>query len=124
MNPSCAQARCGGWYRGNRANRPDLVFASFQCTLKVFKPNRLDWQRTMGRVVTGVTLQTFPQAVQQAGLKPGQRFSVIVEDEGMSREDVLARIDAVSKAIDERLAADGIVTEAEKEALVQSIMDE
>jgi len=78
----------------------------------------------MGRVVTGVTLQTFPEAVHQAGLKPGQKFTMIVEGESFDRASALRRLDEISTAVSARMAADGIVTEEQKDAFIQSLFDE
>lgn len=59
----------------------------------------------MGKIITGVTLQTLPRAVREAGLKPGQRFTVIVE--GDTDEDVFAQMQQIADTVSARVAADG-----------------
>lgn len=63
----------------------------------------------MERVVTGVTLDTLPQAVRRAGLKPGQRFTITIEDEGTgSRAEAIAAMQEISRRVGARVAADNL----------------
>lgn len=77
----------------------------------------------MERVVTGVTLQTLPQAVRRAGLKPGQRFTITVEGETVatSKAAALQRLTEISRQVSGRMAADGIVTEDDKQAFIDGL---
>ena len=77
----------------------------------------------MGRVVTGVTLDTLSQVVNEAGIEPGETFTLVLDDgRRMSREDFLQKADALTDKMNERMARDGITTPEQKEALVESIM--
>lgn len=63
----------------------------------------------MERVVTGVTLDTLPQAVRRAGLKPGQRFTITVEDEDAgSRAEAIAAMQDIARRVGARVAADNL----------------
>ncbi|WP_044562782.1 hypothetical protein [Azospirillum sp. B4] len=65
----------------------------------------------MERVVTGVTLQTFPQAVRRTGLRPGQRFTITVEDAPTDKKSALAKMHEISTAVSARTAAEGLTEE-------------
>lgn len=85
----------------------------------------------MGRVVTGVTLKTFPQAVREAGLTPDQKFTVIVEgapsERAVSPEEraaAFARLKEIANEVHAKLATDGITTEAEIDAFIRSLDDD
>lgn len=62
----------------------------------------------MGRVVTGVTIETFPLAVRRAGLKPGQRFSLVVETDEEIRTRAFDEVAAIAERVSARVAADGL----------------
>jgi len=59
----------------------------------------------MGKVIMGVTLQTLPKAVREAGLRPGQRFTVIVD--GDTNDDVFEKMKQIADTVSARVAADG-----------------
>ncbi|MBB6255298.1 hypothetical protein [Nitrospirillum iridis] len=62
----------------------------------------------MERIVTGVTLQTLPEAVRRAGLKPGQRFTITVEDEPVDRAAAVSALRAISERVGARVEAAGL----------------
>ena len=62
----------------------------------------------MGQVVTGVTIETFPSAVRRAGLKPGQRFSLVVETDDEMRSRAFDEVAVVAERVSARVAADGL----------------
>ena len=67
------------------------------------------------------TLETFPEVVSRLKIRPGQRFVVLVEDPPLDKVAALAKIREISSEISENMAKDGIVTEEQKEAFIQSL---
>ncbi len=69
----------------------------------------------MSKVLEGVTIETLPEAIEQGGIKPGQRFSIVLEDAPTSRPklaDIAARMRAAA-------AARGLTTEVFDALLAQ-----
>jgi hypothetical protein len=77
-------------------------------------------EQDMGRMVTGVTLETLPNAVHESGLRPGQKFTLIIEDGENSREQALRRIEELSARATARAQADGIVSDEDVEKFLNS----
>ena len=78
----------------------------------------------MGRVVTGVTIETFSDVVREAHLSPGDTFTLIVEGKPNHRHTAIKNIRAISNAVSTEMAKDGIVTEAQKEEFIRNIPDD
>ena len=46
----------------------------------------------MSKVLENVTIETFPEAARKADIKPGQRFSIVLDDDGQPPRQSLADI--------------------------------
>ncbi len=46
----------------------------------------------MGKVLEGVTIETFPEAIRQGQIRPGQRFAILLDDEREPRRPTLSEI--------------------------------
>lgn len=76
-----------------------------------------------GRVVTGVTIETFDDMIGQMGIQSGQEFTVIVESAAEARARAFCELQALAETVRARTAADGLtsddvleILEAEDEA--------
>ncbi|HLG88975.1 MAG TPA: hypothetical protein VKZ79_17435 [Alphaproteobacteria bacterium] len=70
----------------------------------------------MRKILEGVTIETLPEAIKQADIQPGQRFSIVVDDQQPARPklaDVAARMRATA-------AARGMATEIFDAILAQN----
>lgn len=65
----------------------------------------------MSRELEGVTIETFPLAVRKMGLRRGQTFKIIVEEDEDNRARAIREIQEISAAATARAQADGIVTD-------------
>jgi hypothetical protein len=72
----------------------------------------------MGRVVTGVTLKTLPEAVRKAGLRHDQEFSIVIEDRDERRARSLLRMRELSAKATALAQKDGIVSDEDVETFL------
>ena len=62
----------------------------------------------MGKVLEGLTIESFSEAVRRGQIRPGQRFSVVLDEEARSARPGLTEIASRMRAI---AAARGMTTE-------------
>ena len=71
----------------------------------------------MTKVLEDVTIETFPEAIRQGKIQPGQRFAIVLEGEPEPRRPKLADIAAKMRAT---AAARGMTTEVFDAILAQN----
>ncbi|AVM73374.1 hypothetical protein [Magnetospirillum gryphiswaldense] len=74
----------------------------------------------MSREIEGVTIETFPLAVRKMGLRRGQAFKIVIEEDEDGRELALKRIDEICSRATALAQADGIVTDEDVEKFLIS----